>query len=901
MSSLKKKNLISKTEYSVVYSDMGGVDFSGDGSDISRKRFAYLENMYKDYDGDGAGIIESIPGYRKIADFDGACNGLYSYKNSYGHEMIVAHIGNKIYEFEVDDIDTSYSTTAMTGIRHSKSSAFVFGDSLYISDGLQIFKISSAYKGHINDIDGGIYIPTTHINCEETEQRNLLTRRFYEKYVVGAADSVSFGSSELKYVITDEENKLCKVIGLKTNTSSLYIPSKTKIGDTYYTVNEIAPYSFQRNRSITQCIISSGVVKIGAFAFAGLPYLTSITLPDTVTVIGNAAFSTCPLLAYLHFGIGVSSLGLNIINGCSALTSISYSGSQSDFDLIENTEVLGSITITYNDEDNRGMIGIPVNNPCIGIESITVDGVETSYTTVVKNGLCTMIKIALENKTTIEGKTVIIEGVLSSSPNSYSLGWEGFIKSVHSADICSVAEIIEKCTVFVIFDGRVFLSGNPYYPGYVFYSSFDKNGENNPLYFGELNYFRDGAGNSNIVSMLKTGDSLAVFKEEDDGAGSIFYHAPQASGNSIIQKIYPVSYVHNGFCAKGPSISFFDDHIFVSDKGISAIEKKTVNLERSIVTRSGNINPKFLTEDITLSTLTVWRGYLVVCTGGHIYLADSRDTFIGKEGNFEYEWYYLCDIGGYKNDSTVYRYSSTAHEGFAVHENCDEAANGRIMNSYDGSEYIYYVTENGVNYEVYKTDERSGGTFYPATHVMALGKLLFFAESAGGIYVFNNDKRGVIPPTVTNLEGYDENDYLNSLGRRIHHYYYSFNKHAPRYALKTKMDNCGIPHLRKNTVKHSLTLKCRATDRGCLSCEVGTDKDGYFEICTFPNKDIIFSDMDFSSLSLSTDNTYTIPLAEKSKDWIEKQISLYTDKYASPFGIYNLAYRFFVKGKIKKR
>ena len=57
----------SSAEYSALYADMRGVDFSGDGSTIRRDRFSYLENMYRDYDGDGAGIIESFPGFRKIA------------------------------------------------------------------------------------------------------------------------------------------------------------------------------------------------------------------------------------------------------------------------------------------------------------------------------------------------------------------------------------------------------------------------------------------------------------------------------------------------------------------------------------------------------------------------------------------------------------------------------------------------------------------------------------------------------------------------------------------------------------------------------------------------------------------------------------------------------------------
>jgi hypothetical protein len=49
-----------------------------------------------------------------------------------------------------------------------------------------------------------------------------------------------------------------------------------------------------------------------------------------------------------------------------------------------------------------------------------------------------------------------------------------------------------------------------------------------------------------------------------------------------------------------------------------------------------------------------------------------------------------------------------------------------------------------------------------------------------------------------------------------------------------------------------------------------------------------------------TEDTYTAPLSEREKRWVEKQIAIYTDEYSSPFGIYAIAYRFTVDGKIKK-
>jgi hypothetical protein len=135
--------------------------------------------------------------------------------------------------------------------------------------------------------------------------------------------------------------------------------------------------------------------------------------------------------------------------------------------------------------------------------------------------------------------------------------------------------------------------------------------------------------------------------------------------------------------------------------------------------------------------------------------------------------------------------------------------------------------------------------------------------------------------------------------KSIHPEFYSHASHAVRYALATVKDDCGIPHLPKSTVKNSLTVKCRAAIGGSITVEAGTDTDGYREVVSFPCGSICFSDIDFSALALITDDTFTVPLGERRRDWVEKQISVFTDAYCSPIGIYSIAYRFTVGNRIK--
>ncbi len=899
MSYTSNKSARKGTEYSVIYNDMRGVDFSLDGSGISKKRFSYLENMYRDYDGIGSGMIESVPGFRKIYSLGEKVNGLFPYKTRSGSQRLVVHTKTSLRELDISDPDNTASVASLDGITDAKSNAFFAKDTLFVIDGSKFFKFSEGERVILNEESSDIYIPTTYYNGTEYEQRNLLTRSFYEIYNLGSCDELAHGTENISYRITDYDKAECAVTGYSGKDLNIYIPSRVLIGDKYYSVKRIDDFAFKDNASINNCYIASGVSYVGDMAFANCYALQRMILPDTVTEIGNGCFSSCQDLGRLHFGQGLMKIGNSVINTCPDLNQISYAGSSSDFAKIENTSALGSTPIVYNQKNNEVTVSVMINSPAAEIKKITVDGEPLPFRIMMKNGICHKAVITLDNKAAYQGRDIKIFGTLSSVSEDYKSVHRGFTASNYTEGK-PVSSAIFGCRIAESFDGRIFLTGNPDYPGFCFYSSIDSTGENNPLYFGDMNYFKDGVGSFGNIALLAAGNSLAVFKENDDGGGSIYYHTPHDTGIDLIPRIYPVSYIHSGICAKGNVISFFDDPIFVSEKGISALAKKNINLERSIAVRSTNVNPKLLCEDLSELKLAVWRGYLAVLAGERIYLADSRAMFEGDVGDIEYEWYFLSGIGSYTNDSRVYRYASNSHTGYSVHPKSDTVSYGTVYSEMSGSEIIYYVINGGIKYEVYPTEELQSGNFHPATHLVAIGNLLLFATAVGDLLLFNNDKRGIAPPTLTANADFDAAEYKEVYGNRIHPYYYSFAGHAPRYAIQTKKDNCSIPHLEKSTVKGSLAVKCRAVSAGKLVCEVGCDSVGYREVCTFPSSGLSFSDVDFANLTLTTDDVYTVPIGEKAKGWIEKQITLYTEEYGSPFGIYMIAYRFFIKGKIKK-
>jgi len=98
-----------------------------------------------------------------------------------------------------------------------------------------------------------------------------------------------------------------------TGLQSITIPdSVTSIGDD----------AFYYCTSLTSITIPDSVTSIGSSAFSGCSSLTSITIPDGVTSIGSYAFRSCKSLTSITLPDSVTSIGSSAFSGCSSLESI---------------------------------------------------------------------------------------------------------------------------------------------------------------------------------------------------------------------------------------------------------------------------------------------------------------------------------------------------------------------------------------------------------------------------------------------------------------------------------------------------------------------------------------------------------------------------------------------------
>ena len=87
-------------------------------------------------------------------------------------------------------------------------------------------------------------------------------------------------------------------------------------------VTSIGNSAFGDCTSLASITIPDSVTSIGNSAFDDCTSLTSITIPDSVTSIGNSAFSDCTSLTSVTIGNGVTSIGNYAFSDCTSLTSI---------------------------------------------------------------------------------------------------------------------------------------------------------------------------------------------------------------------------------------------------------------------------------------------------------------------------------------------------------------------------------------------------------------------------------------------------------------------------------------------------------------------------------------------------------------------------------------------------
>jgi len=208
--------------------------------------------------------------------------------------------------------------------------------------------------------------------------------------VTSIADRAFFACSSLTSIVVAVDNPNYSSIGplLLNKNGTVLITGAGASGDFTIpdSVTSIGDWAFSRCNSLTSITIPDSVTSIGDHAFLLCKGLTSIIIPDSVTSIGSGAFSSCSSLTSIVVAVdnpNYSSIGPLLLNkNGTVLLAACASG---DFTIPDTVTSIGdsafggctgltSITIP----DSVTSIGDYAFSGCTGLTSVTIPDSVTS-------------------------------------------------------------------------------------------------------------------------------------------------------------------------------------------------------------------------------------------------------------------------------------------------------------------------------------------------------------------------------------------------------------------------------------------------------------------------------------------------------------------------------------------
>ena len=187
-------------------------------------------------------------------------------------------------------------------------------------------------------------------------------------------DAFSYCTSLTSITVADNNQSYCDVDGVlfnKDKTELVQYPAG-KTSASYSipnSVTEIGDGAFSYCTSLASITIPDGVTSIGAYAFF-CTSLTSVVIPDGVTSIDESAFFDCTSLASITIPDSVTSIGYRAFYGCTSLTSITIPNGVTSIgtSAFSGCTSLTSITIP----DSVTSIGWHAFSGCTSLVSINV-------------------------------------------------------------------------------------------------------------------------------------------------------------------------------------------------------------------------------------------------------------------------------------------------------------------------------------------------------------------------------------------------------------------------------------------------------------------------------------------------------------------------------------------------
>ena len=185
-------------------------------------------------------------------------------------------------------------------------------------------------------------------------------------------------------------------------------------------VTTIGDYAFSYCRSLTSVTIGDSVTTIGNDAFYDCSSLTSVTIPDSVTTIGEWAFYNCSSLTSVTIGDSVTSIGNSAFSGCTGELVVNCNIPETSFQFANFTSVtIGNSVTTIGDyafEDCSNLTSVTIGDSvttigghafedCSSLTSVTIPDSVTTIGDYAFNDCSSLTSVTIGDSVTTIGNS----------------------------------------------------------------------------------------------------------------------------------------------------------------------------------------------------------------------------------------------------------------------------------------------------------------------------------------------------------------------------------------------------------------------------------------------------------------------------------------------------------------
>lgn len=230
-------------------------------------------------------------------------------------------------------------------------------------DGKVVWK-AGGYADHLSAptilLDGDILTITA---TDDRTKQFVICVDGVEKTVV---DNLSTPTEGLAYTLSDDGTYYtCAGMGTATDTDIVIASEIDGVP-----VMNIGMYAFRNCNTLTSIVIPNSVTIIGYCAFKNCDSLTSVVIPDSVTNIRSEAFSNCDSLTNVVIGDSVTRIELETFRDCISLTNVAIGDSVTGLSsgAFKGCKALTSVVIP----DSVTSIGTYAFDSCYSLSSIVI-------------------------------------------------------------------------------------------------------------------------------------------------------------------------------------------------------------------------------------------------------------------------------------------------------------------------------------------------------------------------------------------------------------------------------------------------------------------------------------------------------------------------------------------------